>query len=336
MRAALACLLLLCGALPALGQQMPRLPRETFDVIPPAERVHGERGDFTPWQAGCRVGPTDWARRRIVDIAVQEWGAFGFQTVDRTSVDTRVLPEGLVAASRNPELPRPRAGYSMIRQGASEASRRVSADIAGYWTATPDAVRALSRQNRAWQGPGGDAVNWLEPWSAAFVSWVMCEAGLGDMAQFERDISHRVYIDQAIRARDGAAPRAAFVAHDAGEEAVVPGDLLCNARGSASYRTLADRRPEMDRYAPAHCDIVVKVDGPGGRILVIGGNVDQSVTLTVLPAIQQPGENLKPLGEADLDGARTVFAHLKLRSPSIERDALDNTPTIAALERQPG
>lgn len=330
MRAALAAALaLLAGS--AQAQTAPRLPRETFDVIPPAERVLGERGSFTPWQTACRIGPTEWARRRIVDIAAQEWAAFGFQTIDRTLVQTRMLPDGLVAEALNPPLPEPRAGARYVRLGISESSGRVAADIAGYWTAAPGSARALARQNAAWNGPGGEAVAWLEPWSAVFVSWVMCEAGLGEMSRFVRDISHRVYIDQAIRARDGAAPEAAYVAYDAGEAPINPGDLLCNARGAANYRSLADRRPEMDRYAPTHCDIVVKVDEAGGRILVIGGNVEQSVSLTVLPAIRRDGAFPAPLSDSDLAGARTVFAHLKLRAPDIEADALDNTPSIRTL-----
>ena len=44
-----------------------------------------------------------------------------------------------------------------------------------------------------------------------------CEGGLGDPVQFRRDIAHRVYIDQAISARDGEGEGAAYVAHDPGE-----------------------------------------------------------------------------------------------------------------------
>ncbi|MCH8857950.1 MAG: DUF2272 domain-containing protein, partial [Proteobacteria bacterium] len=161
------------------------------------------------------------------------------------------------------------------------------------------------------------------------------EAGLGDTNQFERDVSHRVYVDQAIRARDGGAPQAAFVAYDAGEVRIEPGDLLCNARGQAPYRNLADRRQEQGRFAPTHCDVVVKVDFIGQRILVIGGNVEQSVSLTILPAVQEDGQHLRPVDEAMIDGARTVFAHLKLRADPVEANALDNSPTIQALANAP-
>jgi hypothetical protein len=40
---------------------------------------------------------------------------------------------------------------------------------------------------------------------------------------------------------------------------------------------------------------------------------------------------LRPVDEASLDGARTIFAHLSLRAPAIEANALENTPTIRAL-----
>ncbi|MDO8933554.1 MAG: AFG1/ZapE family ATPase, partial [Rhodocyclaceae bacterium] len=124
-------------------------------------------------------------------------------------------------------------------------------------------------------------------------------AGLGDPAQFQRDISHRVYIDHAIRARDGAAPEAAFVAHDVGEQPIAPGDLLCNSRGGVDYRSVGDRRADMGEYAPAHCDVVVRVDAD--RINVIGGNVVQGVSLTILPLICDGEGHARPIRVLDRD-----------------------------------
>lgn len=316
----------------AMAQSVDRLPRETFDVIPPGARVQGERGDFTAWQTACRVGPTENARRRIVDIAAQEWGVFGFQTIDSSVVETRRLPDGVVADSANPKLDQPQAGRAYPRLGRWESSSSLANDIAGYWTATHEAPKVLREQNRAWNGPGGDAMNWVQPWSAAFISWVMCEAGLGEETQFQRSIAHWKYIDQAIAARRGNAPGAAFIAYDPGEQPVTPGDMLCNARSSADYRVIADRRPEMGEYAPLHCDIVVRADVKRERIQIIGGNTTQSVSLAILPATREGGR-LRPLGAADLDGATTIFAHLKLQAPPVENEALDNTPTVRALAR---
>jgi len=328
--ALLATLVAFAGTANAQTYQM-RLPRAAFDVIWPTERVMGERGDIAVWQTLCRVGPTNWARRRIVDVAVQEWAFFGMQTIDATKIEDRTLPLGIVPDSLNPKLPQQRIGRQFQRLGTLETEKDLDASIAGYWSATPDGPRVLAEQNRAWKGPGGNSVNWIQPWSAAFVSWVMCEAGLGDTAQFRRSIAHRVYIDQAIRARDGEDSEAAFVAYDAGEAPIEPGDLLCNSRDTADYRSLADRRRDFGRYAPTHCDIVVKLDEQGSRILVIGGNVVQSVSLTILPLRRDNEGYAKPVDESVIDGARTVFAHLKLRADTVESNALDNSPTVKAL-----
>jgi len=331
-RHAIAALIVLFAATAAHAQTpLPRLPRAVFDVIPPTDRVTGARGDLSVYQRLCRVGPTNWARRRIVDVAVQEWAFFGMQTIDASKIEDRILPPGLVPDSINPKLTEPRIERAFPRLGLTEDAKELDATIAGYWSATPEGARVINGQNRAWNAPGGNAVNWLEPWSAAFVSWVMCEAGLGDTAQFERSISHRVYVDQAIRARDGEAPDSAFVAYDAGEAQIEPGDLLCNARDGTDYRSLADRRRDLGRYAPTHCDIVVKVDFAQNRLLVIGGNVIQSVSLTILPLRREGSAFPRPVDDSIIEGARTIFAHLKLKADRVEMNALDTSPTVKAL-----
>lgn len=325
------CTLLVAMGIAAPASAMERLPRAQFDVIAPSSRIIGTRGDMRVYQGACRVGPTHWARRRIVDIAVQEWGVFGFQIIDATKAQMRVLPDGLIPDAVNPLRAAPRITHRVLNLGIFEDDSDVDATIAGYWSATPKGAEVIAKQNAAWNGPGGDSVNWVEPWSAAFVSWVMCEAGLGDMKQFHRSIAHRVYIDQAIHARDGDAPDAAYVAYDAGDQPIAPGDLLCNSRGGTDYRSLADRRPNMGRYAPTHCDIVVSVPPGEKRALVIGGNVLQSVTLTILPLTKAGAAYAHPVTDAEVNGARTIFAHLKLRADPVEADALDHSPTIRAL-----
>lgn len=327
MRAALTVLTALAVAAPAAAQTA-RLPRETFDVIAPDSRVEGERGRMRAVQGGCRVGPTHWARRRIVDVAVQEWAVFGYQTVDARPVETRRLPDGVIPDELNPERPGPQAARRMLRLGAWEDSPRLAATVAGYWSATPDGAEIIARQNRQWTTGEGD-VNWVEPWSAAFISWVMCEAGLGEMGQFRRDVAHRVYIDQAIRMRDGQIEGGAYTAHDPGEAEIAPGDLLCNARGATRYRILDDRRRQLGRGGATHCDIVVRVEAD--RINVIGGNVINGVTLTILPLTRAGAAHARPVSGDDVSGARTIFAHLKLAADPVEPNAMDHSPTIRAL-----
>jgi hypothetical protein len=293
------------------GQQpvFERLPASVLDVVPPSEHVRGVPGSMRVQPRACRTLRTDDTRRRIVDVAVQEWGFFGFRVAAPTDDGDNDGPaEGWARRSRLPP---------------AEAAR-VAASIAGYWAVTPEGSWVVARQNDRWNGPDGIGARWNAPWSAAFISWVMCEAGLGTTPQFQRAVAHHIYIDQALRARDGGAQQAAFVAHDAGETAIVPGDLLCSSRRPA-YRSISERRRQMGVGARSHCDVVVKVDEAGRRVFAIGGNVRGVVSLKVFPAVQDAGRALR----VNMGGERPIFAHLKLRAAPLAANALDTSPTIA-------
>jgi len=110
-----------------------------------------------------------------------------------------------------------------------------------------------------------------------------------------------------------------------------PGDLLCRSRDGTDYSRLADRRREFGSTGATHCDVVVKMDPRAERVLVIGGNVFQSVSLTLLPLTRDRAPFSHPIDKSIIDGAITIFAHLKLKADPIEANALDNSPAIRAL-----
>jgi len=198
----------------------------------------------------------------------------------------------------------------------------LASSIAGYWSATPNSNWILQRQNSRWQNEGF-AARWRDAWSAAFISWVMCEAGLGESQQFQRAIAHHSYIDQAIVAAQADETTAVYRAVPLGEQKIVPGDLLC--RGSRpAYRTIEQRAAQLGEGARTHCDIVVKVDSQNQQISVIGGNVRATVRMKVLPATSAQEQPLRPIA----DNGRQLFAHLKLMAPEIEANAFDLSPTI--------
>ncbi|HJO39197.1 MAG: DUF2272 domain-containing protein [Vicinamibacterales bacterium] len=285
-----------------------RLPSEALDVVPPSSRVMGVPGRMTVERSSCRSVPLGEVRQRIVDVAAQEWGFFGFSLVDQT----QPVEQGGRRRRR-------------WRRTSPEEAGRVAGSIAGYWSVTPEGGWIVDAQNDSWNGSNGIASRWRYPWSAAFISWVMCEGGLSDTDQFRRAVAHHSYIDQAIRARNAETPTAAFTAYDIGEAAVAPGDLLCSARRPA-YRSIAERRRQLGEGARTHCDVVVKVDVAHNRILAIGGNVRGAVSLKLIPATEEPGLGLRPGGSG-----RRLFAHLKLRADAASPDALDLTPTMQAL-----
>ncbi len=302
-----------CNAQPA---PLERLPADVLDAMPPSARVSGAPGRISVENTVCRSMPREQVRRRIVDLAIQEWGYFGFTTVDEADPEFNNRP-------RQPGERRP-------RWVDPEESARVVHSIAGYWTVTPDGSWILDRQNKIWRTTNGVVERWRDPWSAAFISWVMCEGGLAEPAEFRRAVAHYVYIDQAIEARDSGSTETAFVAHEVGDAAVEPGDLLCRGRRGA-YRTLAERREDLGDGARSHCDVVIKLDPDNERILAIGGNVRGSVRLKFLPAQAKPGHDGSGWYEMIGRESRLVFAHLKLRAAPIGNDALESSPTIRAL-----
>ena len=314
-----AALAILAASSAGYAQQAPfgRLPSARFDVTPPSARVTGSPGSIAVRQTTCRALPADAVRRRIVDVAVQEWAYFGFAVIDRTRLE----------ATEQDDDPTPRR-RQRPRLPEAEAER-LAGSIAGYWTATPSASWVLARQNEEWKGPDGISARWQYPWSAAFISWVMCEGGLGSAGQFQRAAAHHVYIDQAIRARGARDSQAAFTAFDIGDAFVEPGDLLCSARRPA-YRNLAARQQRMGEGARTHCDVVVRVDAGAEQVLAIGGNVGARVSLKVLPGMRS-GSGLKPRAISLGRRGMSAFVHLKLRAPSITPAAMDAAPTLRAL-----
>lgn len=126
------------------------------------------------------------------------------------------------------------------------------------------------------------------PWSAAFISWVAREAGLG-ADEFVFSEAHVDYAGAAWQAGiDEAAGRPtpqALRACDLMRTPPRPGDLVCHARGARGaaldgFGKIGEwlaARPTGGAPLPMHCDVVVGVDGAGFD--AVGGNVLQSVTL---------------------------------------------------------
>jgi hypothetical protein len=321
LRSALAAVLL--SGMPVLAQDathqsivqtpnLPRLANSVLAITPPAERVSGTPGSLRIVERSCRSTPASGVRERIVHTAVQEWAWFGFLVDDLRNE---------APASANPAA-RPRWRLPLDPAEVLQVANTVG----GYWAAIPGSDWILNRQNDAWQQPEGLSSRWRDPWSAAFISWVMCESGLDDSTEFQRAIAHHSYIDQAIRARDSGDTTAAYHAYEPGEAEVSHGDLLCNGLRPL-YRSLQQRRAQLGEGARTHCDIVVQVDADAGHILTIGGNVRASVRMKIHAAGNtEAGPHLAPL-----PGQRPVFAHLKLRAAATDAEPLLHSPSLQQL-----
>ena len=132
-----------------------------------------------------------------------------------------------------------------------------------------------------------------QAWSAAFVSWVMGEAGAGE--EFNYSQLHADYINQAIADRESDA---AFIGHPIDAYSLQPGDLIGANRldedgpNGSDVIVTYDDAVNTDEYS-SHVDIVVATRPDEGEIDVIGGNVSDSVTLRTY-TVDSEGKLINP------------------------------------------
>ena len=117
------------------------------------------------------------------------------------------------------------------------------------------------------------------PWSSAFISFVLKEAGAGD--RFKYSVAHCHYFQDFVE-RAGSALYEALPATEA-----IPkvGDIVHYGRGSAEQHDFAAAREAYgaDSFYSSHSSIVVEVDQEKREIKTIGGNESDSVAERTYP-----------------------------------------------------
>ena len=195
-----------------------------------------------------------FVRADTVAIAEGEWRLFGMP-VDDDAPEAHPIPTTpLLKPERRPGLWERIGEYWWIGQDPDERE--------GSWTGKHDADGSVFN----FEHDGHYA------WSAAFISYVMRIAGAG--SRFPYSPNHSTYIDAAAA---GASP--GLRAWPVNGYAPQLGDLICAGRGSGARVQFRDL-PTGYGF-PAHCALVVA--RVPGQISVIGGNVDDAVTLTHVP-----------------------------------------------------
>lgn len=142
-----------------------------------------------------------------------------------------------------------------------------------------DADDASERVRRYWEeGRTGEKFtgkNRNQPWSAAFISYVMAKGGMGSL--FRYSSAHRDYVHAAIKARRAEKRDTSYWAYELVEQPVELGDLICAGRVTEDWPGPVTWQDAVaGRGYPSHCDLVVAKNGD--EIETIGGNVGQSVS----------------------------------------------------------
>lgn len=198
------------------------------------------------------------SRQDVVAIALREWRLFG-QPIDDDPPGTRPPPLPDQKPERWPGLWQRVGEYWWLAVDPSD--REVA------WTGKHD--------ENGVEFPASEDGHFA--WSAAFVSYVMRIAGAGP--RFPYSATHADYINIAKEMALGQTSGYVIVAERPETYAPRPGDLICMGRGKAA-RLRFDDLPTAYEF-PGHCDIVVQA--APGQISVVGGNVDDAVTMKHVP-----------------------------------------------------
>jgi len=188
-----------------------------------------------------KVRPLSPMTRGIVAVAKREWEYFGKQLV--------------------------------VYQGDEESIPHV-----GYWEDDDSHAYRVGTYWSAVNMPGLDGYDCKQPWSAAFISYVMQGAGVPAYL-FPPSRAHWVYLKYVIA--DSAGPARSLVPHGIREYKPMPGDLICATRehfGAPMIRGASDAI--FLENNKLHCDIVVARQG--STLEAIGGNVRNSVSKSLL------------------------------------------------------
>jgi Uncharacterized protein conserved in bacteria (DUF2272) len=205
----------------------------------------------------ARVPYAPFSRDAVVALALREWRLFGSPVDDN--------PPGTYRPATPQDKPERQQGlWQRIGEYSWEGLNPGDPDSA--WTGGHDGngVEFSASQDGVYA------------WSAIFISYVMRIAGAG--GQFPYTATHSDYINIAKQMKLGQASGWVITAEPANSYAAQMGDLICHGRGSDTpmdYAALPAGR------FPSHCDVVVRVDS--GVLTVVGGNVDDAVTMRHVP-----------------------------------------------------
>jgi hypothetical protein len=229
------------------------------------------------------------SRTSIVAVALREWRLFG-SPVDDDPPARRPAPAPDSKPEREPGLWQ-RVGeywWTGMNAGSPEAA----------WTGEHDQHGMVFPAS----------VDGQYAWSAAFVSYVMRIAGAA--GRFPYSPNHAGYINIAKKMATGATSGWIVTAERPQDYAPRPGDLICLGRGPA--RSLRYDDLPAGPF-PGHCDIVVDTQAQG-TISVVGGNVDDAVTMKHVPVT--PDGRLAAVDGALLDQRYEWMVVLRLLLPA--------------------
>lgn len=183
-------------------------------------------------------------RKDLVKVANAEWTSFGKDT------------------GRNDKF---------VKGKRKETVEPYASRVGDYWLTIPTAqYDNLVKSHAKTLGKLDGTIN--IPWSAAFISYCMQQAGAG--TSFPYSSGHATWIVRSIKNKKAGKLSAPLVGFKPGEIPLAVGDIVGKPRQTGiTYDNAVTKG-----WFISHTDIVVEIDLAKKVAYVIGGNVGQSVS----------------------------------------------------------
>ncbi len=127
--------------------------------------------------------------------------------------------------------------------------------------------------------PGENPPPVSEPWSAAFISFVVKQANLTKFFEFSG--RHTTYLSDSKRAKLAGDATRAYWAVRLSERVLKVGDLVGAYRTGGVCGSAVKTYDSLPGDFCSHCDLVVSIGN--GKAITIGGNVGNTVKVTEVP-----------------------------------------------------
>jgi len=163
----------------------------------------------------------------------------------------------------------------IVRNTIAEYSIWLSTQVNATYAIKEYDAAALPLLTKYWNAIPNppDTIDPHEPWSAAFISWIIKESGAKDLFSYSN--AHITYMRAAKDNRDKNNQNP-FRLYTISEfyKRMQPGDLLCKARSGSG---LTFFNVATNKNTASHVDIITEINFLDDTIRVVGGNVCDNV-----------------------------------------------------------
>lgn len=190
------------------------------------------------------------------------------------------VPSGGMSAVKTAMRTRANSEYAYWHNGGSHTGTawwetdndpHVIDRMVEYWTSSFDTNAEGTPTTQISDAAARTKITNQDSWSAAFISFIVTQAGITDNAVFSHSVRHVDFIAKAILNKEGRVFSNPFWGYRITDYAPQVGDIVGRSH-QVNYGNVVDRSNRHVRRASSHSDVVVEVNE--GHIIVVGGNLE--------------------------------------------------------------